>query len=138
VERVALLALGVKVDTPTCTTVGQTGCTTVFQLNNAFVTKLRNNCKNCDLVITEGTGFWKHATSTKKVHYPGGWTVDLRKTTTLINYIHSLPKLHKAKWFKGAGADCYATKDGLGIIEEGDHFHAFSLTGQCDGNKQGV
>ena len=138
VERSKLLSLGITTATPICTTVGQSGCATVFQLDTAFVSKLKNNCKNCDIVITEGTGFWKHAASTKKIHYPGGWTVDLRKTTTLTNYVHSLPKVYKAKWFKGAGANCYSTRDGLGIIEESNHFHAFSLTGQCDGNKQGI
>ena len=138
VERLKLTALGIAVDTPSCSTVGQSGCTSVLQLNTAFVTKLKNNCKNCDIVITEGTGFWKHSASTKKIHYPGGWTVDLRKTTSLTNYVHSLPKIYKAKWFKGSGANCYSTKDGLGIVEENDHFHAFSLTGQCNANKQGA
>ncbi len=127
-----LKKINISVSPTKCTTVGQSGCTTVYGLNTAFVSKLKTTCPTCDITITEGTGFWKHIANVYKIHYPGGWTVDMRQTTTLSTFIHSKPKT-PFSW-----GICYDIGNGLGIVEEKDHFHAFSLTGGCNTSKQGV
>ena len=126
----------VVVNAPPCTKVGNFGCTSVYQLNTAFVTKLNNECTNCKLTITEGTAFWAHSANNLKVHYPGGFSVDLSETPTLKSELSSnWQKTHFDKWFQNKGADCYY-KNGMGLVDEGDHYHSFSLTGGC--TTQGV
>ncbi len=131
----------IKVKLPKCTIVGQHGCTSVYQLDTQFVTALKYACAasnpNCDITITGGTEFWGHAANTAGVHYPNGWTVDIRKTPSLTTYVHTLTKTHLPSWIAGVGADCYSTSGGLSLVEEGDHFHALHLTSGCSLTNQG-
>ena len=118
-----------------CAKVGSFNCTSVYGLNTAFVTKLHGQCINCKILITEGTAFWAHSANNLKVHYPNGFSVDLSETPTLKSELTSWTKTHFDKWFQNKGADCYY-KNGMGLVDEGDHYHSFSLTGGC--TTQGV
>jgi hypothetical protein len=135
--RDALKAMGVTVYGTKCSKVGDR-CTSVYQLNTSFVSKLKGVCPNCVLNITGGTEFWGHGANNMKIHYPGGWTVDLQQTPTLSAFLHGKPKTYFPVWWQGSGANCYDVGNGLGVVEESDHFHAFSLTGGCDASKQGI
>lgn len=62
----------------TCATVGQRGCTSVYDLGQQAINGLRSlatNCTNCSLIITGGSEFWLHSS-----HGPGTNRVDLSYT----------------------------------------------------------
>lgn len=131
---------------PVCTKVGQTNCTSLVGLDKSFLRELYNacikkdtGCKPSDIIVSEGTACWKHAPNPIKVHYPGGWTVDLVVTPGLKSMIYS-------KWKKGpmlSWGQCYSMNDkGIAVVEESPgtknaHFHAYSLTGGCSAAGQG-
>jgi hypothetical protein len=130
--RTELQNLGTTVSQANCAKVGDTGCSSVYNLNTSFVKKLKTKCPNCELIITEGTAFWQHGLNTKNVHYPGGFTVDLRNTgvPNLRAELNTWTKVYKSNWYNGSGAYCYSS-NGMGIVEESSHFHVYSLTGNC-------
>ena len=139
--RTALQQAGISVSGANCTTVGQKNCTSVYNLNTSLVLQLQQMCTaksiDCQLVITGGTEFWLHSANTKLIHYPGGFTVDLQKTTGLSSLIHSWAHIDFSNWYQGSGATCYySSTTGIGIVEESKHFHVFSSTGGC--TTQGV
>ena len=129
--------LGINVSQTNCKKVGESGCSSVYNLNTAFVKKLKAKCPSCEITITEGTAFWKHALNTKKIHYPGGFTVDLRNSgvPNLKAELNTWTKVYKNPWYQGTGAYCYSN-GGMGIVEEASHYHVYSLTGNC--TNQGV
>jgi len=131
--RSYLNGLGISVTKAACVNVGDYDCTSLYNLNYKYVYALKQACSNCELNITGGTEFWRHGLNSVKSHYPGGWVVDLAKTSTLTAYVHGLTKLNLPKWGNG-GADCYYGS-GLGFVEEFDHFHA--MNSLCNINNQG-
>jgi hypothetical protein len=135
-ERGILEKLGISVKKPPCIEVGQTDCTSVYNLDTKYVELLKKIAgKDSEIEITGGTEFWLHGANTLRVHYPGGWVIDLEKTPTLTTYVHGLTKKHLDKWADG-GADCYYDSTyGIGMVEEASHFHA--MNGKCDINNQG-
>lgn len=95
--------------TTTCVAVGQSNCTSVRGLNLSYISKLRQGCPNCDLVITGGTECWLHGgTNQLTSHRPDSPTIDLRVTDSLNKYIlgetYTLPttnkRVHKSGWPK--------------------------------------
>jgi len=137
--RTKLASMGITVNTPMCTWVGQTGCASVYGLDTSFVEKLKTTCQNCQLNISEGTAFWLHTQNSLKIHYPGGFTVDLSSTPGLLKEIksNSWAQTPKTPWLKNQNAICYS-KNGMGVVEEPSHVHSYGLTGGCLASKQGV
>lgn len=90
-NRSVLTAQKISINTGPCTTVGQTGCTSVGGMSNitlAMLAKLKKDCA-CDVTVSGGTEWWLHSASTK--HKPGNVTaVDLHKSSTLDPYIKSV------------------------------------------------
>ncbi|MBK5215233.1 MAG: hypothetical protein JJE53_00265 [Candidatus Pacebacteria bacterium] len=85
-ERDAVITAGITVNSPNCTKVGQSGCTSLAGLNTSSVIALKKStCPSCDIVITGGTECWLH--SNKTLHLPGNSFVDLRLTTSLVKYV---------------------------------------------------
>lgn len=82
-ERDALKNAGIPINTPNCATIGQKGCTSVYQLPSSTINSLKqfkkDFCTNwtCDLIVSGGTEYWLH-----KTHGPGKTIVDIRNTAT--------------------------------------------------------
>ncbi len=98
-ERSALQTAGIPINNANCTSVGQTGCTSVHGLSQSAIEGLINlkaRC-NCSLTVTGGTEYWLHKT------HGDNRTVDLRNSPSLTAYIG------------GAGGRCFEgkVKDGL-------------------------
>lgn len=80
-----------------CTTVGETGCTSLAGLGPRAtygLKALRNSCPTCLIRITGGTEYWLHGNRSTEInanptgHKPGGNVVDLTLgSPTLDNYI---------------------------------------------------
>lgn len=93
-ERAALQAGGISINTATCKTVGQKGCTSVHGLSQSAIEKLINikrACK-CNLTVTGGTEYWLHKT------HNNNSTVDLRSAAGLT------------AWIGGQGSKCFDPK----------------------------
>lgn len=87
--RSSLTASGVTVNKGNCQTVGQTNCTSLYQLPLSTVNSLKqlpSRCggdgSRCVIIITGGTEHWLH-----KTHGPGKPIVDLSPTASLNRYI---------------------------------------------------
>lgn len=96
--RDQFLANGITINNNNCTTVGQTGCTSVWRLDNAAFTglvALKNGCEAgsliCNVTITAGTEYWLHGNTNPSRaanstgHGPGRGVVDIRNTDSNIN-----------------------------------------------------
>lgn len=116
-ERAALKAANIGVNGANCTTIGQEGCTSVYNLSQRAIEgliNLKNRC-NCAVTVTAGTEYWLHTAHGDKK------TVDLRASPDLNTYIG------------GVGSTCFEdkTKDGIVFQWEaascpnstGDHWH---------------
>lgn len=110
-----ILPNGVAMNNPECATVGQKNCTSTKGLNLTIITKVKDNCTGCELVITGGTESWEH--SARSTHKPGSPTIDLRVNTKLNNYITGGETPVNMKR--------YTTKDGVSYLYEGDHWHVY-------------
>lgn len=123
-----------------CTTIGEQGCTSVYNLNGNAIIELRaldaNTCSrrnaigilanNCNVVVTGGTEYWLHQT-----HGDGtretSTKVDLHKGSSdgvLDNYIKkngTIPEtpcgIRNAPKYQPNGAT------GGTYVDEGDHWH---------------
>lgn len=87
----------VKVYNGNCSSVGESGCTSLFGLGSNVINNLNTlqvAC-NCYISITGGTEYWLHGDKNKDLevakshtkHYPGGNVVDLSKSTPVTDYI---------------------------------------------------
>ena len=79
------LPAGVSTNAGECSTVGQTGCTSLKALSPTIITTIKANCANCHLIITGGTECWLHSASDS--HKKNSPTVDLRATSSLNTYV---------------------------------------------------
>jgi hypothetical protein len=130
---------GIQVKEPTCTTIGQEGCTSLSGMNLSLLsglTKIKEGCKlkeknECTLTITGGTEYWLHGTkntelseNTRTQHRPGGTVLDLRKSVTILDtFIVSLPKVSGAGCSTlGPGGLGYRY-NGITFVDEGNHWH---------------
>ncbi len=131
-DRDKITGLGFKIAGTKCKKVGKQygGCTSVYKLNLSAINKLKADCPTCVINITGGTEFWLHIANSIKSHYPDGFVVDLQKTPTLSEYLHKI-KPTPINWESGKPpANCY-NSNGVGLVEESDHFHLISLTAKC-------
>lgn len=133
-ERVYLSrGTGISVKTPSCSRVGETGCTSVYKLSpeasdglRRFYTKCTEETRgylmgDCVIVVTGGTEYWLHLTHNDKRK------VDLRKgdgAGVVDRYIKSkgtIPEtpcgLRNAPKYQPDGPS------GGTYVDEGDHWH---------------
>lgn len=117
---------GIDVKEPTCTEVGQQGCTSVYRLSSRVdfkLMELENMCEarrsSCEILITGGTEYWLHSGGT--AHRPGNAVVDLRKS----NGLDSLIRTGVRSTTRGC-SELGAKFEFMGgtYVDEGDHWHA--------------
>lgn len=112
---------GIKINHPVenerCEKIGQTNCTSLYQLNIAPLINFAKNCKNCDIVVTGGTECWLH--SKKTTHRPGNSVVDLRITNTLTNFIEEGAEPLPTE----AGDTIFTKEGGPKFLKESNHYH---------------
>jgi hypothetical protein len=132
--RAQLLNQGISVKMPSCSNskVGDPGCTSVYNLNTLGVIKLEQSCNKyingtCEAQITGGTECWLHGSNPKKVHMPGGSSVDLHESPSLKNYVTQNGKNspQMVPWIGGAKYPMYIV-DGMKLVDESDHYHVYS------------
>jgi hypothetical protein len=112
---------GIKINHPVenerCEKIGQTNCTSLYQLNIAPLINFAKNCKNCDIVVTGGTECWLH--SKKTTHRPTNSVVDLRITNTLTNFIEEGAEPLPTE----AGDTIFTKEGGPKFLKESNHYH---------------
>jgi hypothetical protein len=91
--------LNISVNKSNCAKVGDSNCTSVYDLSSNVINglkSLRNGCTGCLIEITGGTEYWLHGNAKHEVnlnnsqHKPakdGGRAVDLNANVTLTSYI---------------------------------------------------
>lgn len=135
--RSTLKSMGIDVKEPTCQTIGQTGCTSVYGLHPNVISGLGILVKDCEceFTVTGGTEYWLHGNRSTEARLNGtdhmprignlggsGGAVDLRKQSMskLTSFIES-----KAPT-SGSGCSslgkAYSYKNGI-YVNEGDHWH---------------
>jgi hypothetical protein len=138
-ERYVLNRLGINIKgNPSCTTIGQSDCTSVYGIGTAVeeeLAVLKESCKknNCNITITGGTEYWLHCVPTslpkpcidlstnKTRHIPGGGAVDLALDPGLLEFLKK----------QGPGTTATSCSTGIMyvynnyryVLENGDHFH---------------
>ncbi len=112
---------GIKINHPVenerCEKIGQTNCTSLYQLNITPLINFAKNCKNCDIVVTGGTECWLHSKNT--THRPTNSVVDLRITNTLTNFIEEGAEPLPTK----AGDTIFTKEGGPKFLKESNHYH---------------
>lgn len=71
-----------------CTKIGDTGCTSVYGIEENIINKLtalKKACATCVVEISGGTEYWLHSAGT--AHKPGGNVVDLSLDPTLQTFL---------------------------------------------------
>lgn len=84
--RTQLLNAGVGVNKSSCVNIGDTNCTSIYNLGSSAVTGLTSLaavCAGCTVIITGGTEYWLHSTNTQ--HRPGNSVVDLSSSNATLN-----------------------------------------------------
>lgn len=79
---------GVRVNAGECTKVGDSGCTSLKDLNMSAVLNIKSGCPSCSLVISGGSEFWLHGgQSGRTSHGKGSSTVDLKRNPALDAFL---------------------------------------------------
>ncbi|OHA81417.1 MAG: hypothetical protein A2675_00050 [Candidatus Yonathbacteria bacterium RIFCSPHIGHO2_01_FULL_51_10] len=112
---------GVSINSGNCKTIGQKGCTSVYQLGDSAISGVRNLASgcNCSPVITGGTEYWLHSS-----HGPGKAIVDIRDSSQLNTYLtgNSASPANGTRVSKGGGSYTYETL-GANTNNNGAHWH---------------
>jgi len=120
VGAIPTLPSGVTTVDGECSTVGQTGCTSLKGLDPRIVNATAAGC-NCSLVITGGTEFWAHQT-----HGPGLATVDFRATSDLNTYLTGNAAFPTdGRTVSKNGISYYAEPAGATSNTTGQHWHVY-------------
>ena len=151
-ELAQLTTNGIVTNYPgqTCTTLGQQGCTSLWDMPSASIAKMKtikDQCiafngggaaaaAKCQITVTGGTECWEHTS-----HGPGIAPFDIRNTSTdttgLVNYVkhvaggadntaHTciiwIPNEHTGGCTTNGQAMEW-TRDSIKFVDEGDHYH---------------
>ncbi len=105
-----------------CTTVGESGCTSVYKVGNKAISgllRLKNQCPSCLITVTGGSEFWEHVT-----HGIGMNVVDLqyRANDTLTRFItQGRPGQTSNNCIKGQPS--WSTIGAIFVLENNNHWH---------------
>lgn len=105
-----------------CTSVGQSGCTSATNLNTSGVQKLRTACPSCEIIITGGTECWLHSAST--AHGQGSSIVDLRNDSSVPNLKAFVEAPANLKGTLPGWGTLYVV-NGIEFVNEGNHYHVW-------------
>lgn len=114
--------LGTSSGSRPCTTVGQTGCTSVYNLPSAAVNgviALKNAC-GCGVTVTGGTEYWLHRSHGSATSFAP--IVDLDDNPALDNYIRNTGARADNRNCGPVSAPKYTLK-GAVYADEGNHWH---------------
>jgi hypothetical protein len=133
-----------SVNKSNCQTIGQTNCTSVYDLNKTIIPALNDlakKCsaadKSCSVVITGGTEYWLHGHGETVVgensthHKPataGGYAVDISANAALTAYIEKVgqkltpPSNCPAEGIYNLNGGRYVLND-CGEMSTGTHWH---------------
>lgn len=125
-EREVLYKKNIIVKNANCTTVGENNCTSVCGLKPDVIEKLGEINKDCDekmgkecaVIITGATEYWKHQT------HGTNRNVDLRKTpnSNFDTYIRKSIYLGTGQKCGISSAPHWAVSSAI-FVDEGDHWH---------------
>lgn len=109
-----------------CKTIGEQGCTSVYQLGSGAIgglLSLKDSCLSCAIVVTGGTEYWSHSANT--AHRPGNSVVDIDDGSSALNQkIRSGTSLGVQSSCSSLGPAYRLTGSGAGIyVDEGNHWH---------------
>lgn len=118
-ERAALSSdpNSVPINKQNCVNIGDTNCTSVLNLQQDVISKIKSlkSACGCSVVVTGGTEYWLHQT------HSNNRTVDLSKNSAVDAYITS--------GISSPGSGCgirtapHYQKDFATYVNEGDHWH---------------
>ncbi|MBI2065750.1 MAG: TrbC/VirB2 family protein [Candidatus Zambryskibacteria bacterium] len=128
--RSALEGSGIVFNKNNCVSIGDTECTSVYNLNSSTVSELQSlkqNC-NCTLIITGGTEYWIHGNRSTEIdqnptqHKPGGSVVDLDINTNFTNYLRTQGARTQTYVCSNVGSEKY-NLNGAIYVNEVTHWH---------------
>lgn len=88
IDRNDILNRDLEFNNLPCIKIGDTGCTSVYDIGETVInglTSLKKACVTCVVRISGGTEYWLHSAGT--AHRPGGNVVDLSLNPLLENFL---------------------------------------------------